>query len=50
MSNLYEVLIAVGLALFAAAGLVTHETGRIVVVVLSVVAFAVAALSAAGVL
>lgn len=46
---LYAILIAAGLALSTAAGLITHPTGRIVAVVLAVTAFVVAALDAGGV-
>jgi hypothetical protein len=42
--NYYELLIALGLLFLAGSFLVTHRTGRIALVVLSCVAFLVAAI------
>jgi hypothetical protein len=42
--NYYPLLIAVGLLLLAASFLVTHSTGRTALIVLSCVAFLVAAI------
>lgn len=48
--NIFEFALALGLALWALAGLVKYPTGRIAVTVLAIVCFVIATLAGAGVL